>query len=765
MKKFIYIFGLLLVNSFFAYAQLDNIIVDMHKCGLEFTVGSTKVTTRDSNSQQKQYYIKGSGLPTIVNISGIPNNCINIEKAYLWFSYSLPMKQSPKPFNVQVINPSFNEIYKPSVICGRGANGEGTGWSNDSKIHHRLDITEIISGNGDYKINVNNADADFLDGMSIMVIYSDLTASFQGHLVINEGFIFKVDEKGMPTNVRHNFLGLNVCETTKNTKAFVLFSDLQTNQTTHAIYNYNFTFIPAIRKFWNFDTYSNFELKKGQTNYIFGIEPEENISSDQYTWLLAGIYYKTNNCFSCESNLDIDIQSTSNSICPGESVVLTANIPPNFKESDATYQWVSIPEGFTSDKKTITVVPIENTKYVVNVLIGDDCLHGTQESFVQLLDPPKAIAGDDIKLCGNGKMQIGEPATNGTPPYKYEWYPSEGLSSTTIQSPIVSIKKAITYYLKVTDANSCVGFDTVNVTTYDLAPPKVQILGSSDICNCHSTQLTVIDDFETYQWNTGETTKSITVESAGEYFVTVTDKSGCINTSEPIIISNISAKTLVTLNEDLIETKINENITIPLKIKSSQNLNECGLFNYEAKISFNRSILVPIDGTPFGEIIEPKRTLLLKGTRNPGDSLLMEMHFKAVLGNSDYTDVTLESFQWTECESDISIIDSAVKIIDLCNADGIRLFNSNIINNPLKQNYPNPFDNSTKIEFSSNDDDIAKIIITNMLGEIIQTFEYNTKKNAKYEINFDAINLPNGIYTCKLIIGNQEYKRIMRKIK
>lgn len=735
----------------------------MHKCGLDYVVASVKVTSRDSVSQQPGYFTRGTGLPTKLTVMGIPDKCVNIEKAYIWFSYSLPLKKAPQPFNVQIRNPQNKEIYRPSTIAGRGTNGEGTGWNDDSKIHHRLDVTDIISGNGEYTINMN-ADSYYLDGVSLMIIYSNMNAPYQGHIVINDGFVFRVDKIGEPSQLRHDIIGLNVCESTYHTRAFALFSDLQTNQTINAVFNFNFNFITALRKFWNFETSSNFPLAKGQNKFVFGIEPELEKSSDQYTWLMAGLYYRTNNCFSCESNVDIQIQQSTNSICPGEEVVLTANIPANYKESEAKYLWSSDPVGFTSNQKTIKVYPSTKTKYTVDVILGDNCLRGKQTATIELMEPPVADAGEDIKLCGNGQLKIGKPASKGTPPYKYEWSPAEGLSNVNAESPICSAKRDITYFLKVIDSKGCFSYDTVNVKRYDLEAPKIQVIGSVAICKCSSTEITVIGDYDNYKWNTGETTKTIKVDKAGEYYVTVMDKSGCFNSSEPIQIKNIAAQTVVSLNEELIQAKLGEDITIPLKIKSSQNLNECGLHNYEATISFNRSVLVPINNTPLGQIIEPNRHINLKGRRNPNDTLLLNMQFKAVLGNSDFTKVKLESFKWTECESDISTLDSAVKIIDICEAGGLRLFDSKAVVTNLKQNYPNPFDKSTKIEFSTSQASKAQLIIANLLGETIASFDYDCQANIQYELNLDAVNLPSGVYCCRLIINGKEYNRIMRKI-
>lgn len=754
----------MLILSISVYAELNNVIVDMHKCGLDYVVGSTKVTSRDSISHKPGYFTRGSGLPAKVTITGIPANCVNIEKAYLWFSYSLPGKKPPKPFDVQVTNPNHKDIYRPTTVSGSGPNGEGTGWNDDSKIHHRLDITDIISGNGDYTVNVNNADAYYLDGISIIVIYTNMNAGYQGHLVINDGFIAKTDQYNYPSPVRHDFIGLNVCETTSDTRAFMLLSDMQTNQTVRALLNFNFDFVPVVRKFWNFETHSGFQLLQNQNKYVMWVEPEEPISTDQFTWLLAGIYYKTQHCFECRTSIDVNIRQTADFVCPGEEAELTANIPPNYSEADAKYEWTSEPAGFNSTQKTIKVKPTEKTKYIVNVIVGNDCLRGYQETNIDIYTPPKADAGEDIRLCGNGKLNIGKPATSGTPPYKYEWSPALGLSSTTVESPLVTRTQDISYIVKVIDGHGCTDYDTVNVTTYDLQPPKIQVIGKTDICACDYTEITTVDDYQNYKWNTGETTKSIKVNKAGEYYVTVIDKSGCTNSSEPIQINNIAATTIVSLNDYLITTKIGEDITIPLHIKSSKNLNECGLYNYEAKISFNRTILVPINNTPFGQIIEPNRIIAISGKRNPGDTVLTYLYFKAVLGNSDHTKVNLESFRWTECESSIAMIDNAVQITNLCEAGGTRLFFPNAVPNSLKQNYPNPFDKTTKIEFTARADSKAKVIISNLLGEILQTYEYDCKANSKYELNIDAFSLPAGIYCYKLIIGGEEYNRIMRKL-
>lgn len=64
----------------------------------------------------------------------------------------------------------------------------------------------------------------------------------------------------------------------------------------------------------------------------------------------------------------------------------------------------------------------------------------------------------------------------------------------------------------------------------------------------------------------------------------------------------------------------------------------------------------------------------------------------------------------------------------------------------LMQNYPNPFNPSTKIRYSLPANSKVKIEIFNMLGQSVGVL-VNTEKSAGfYETNWNAANLPSGIY-------------------
>ena len=62
-------------------------------------------------------------------------------------------------------------------------------------------------------------------------------------------------------------------------------------------------------------------------------------------------------------------------------------------------------------------------------------------------------------------------------------------------------------------------------------------------CQGDSVRLTASDNFLSYQWSNGETTKSIYAKTSGEFYVTAVDGNGCSFVSLPVVMSVIPVKT------------------------------------------------------------------------------------------------------------------------------------------------------------------------------------------------------------------------------
>lgn len=83
----------------------------------------------------------------------------------------------------------------------------------------------------------------------------------------------------------------------------------------------------------------------------------------------------------------------------------------------------------------------------------------------------------------------------------------------------------------------------------------------------------------------------------------------------------------------------------------------------------------------------------------------------------------------------------------------------------LQQNYPNPFNPSTIISYQIPEDVFITLKVYNALGEELKTLVAEFKTKGSYSIDFNADELPSGIYFYRLSAGtfNQSHKMILTK--
>jgi len=81
----------------------------------------------------------------------------------------------------------------------------------------------------------------------------------------------------------------------------------------------------------------------------------------------------------------------------------------------------------------------------------------------------------------------------------------------------------------------------------------------------------------------------------------------------------------------------------------------------------------------------------------------------------------------------------------------------------LFQNYPNPFNPSTKIKFQMIKTGFAEIKIYNINGKFIRTLLSDKRSYGTHEIEFNAADLPSGVYFYELLVNNNliEIKKCM----
>jgi photosystem II stability/assembly factor-like uncharacterized protein len=80
----------------------------------------------------------------------------------------------------------------------------------------------------------------------------------------------------------------------------------------------------------------------------------------------------------------------------------------------------------------------------------------------------------------------------------------------------------------------------------------------------------------------------------------------------------------------------------------------------------------------------------------------------------------------------------------------------------LNQNYPNPFNPNTVISYSLPSASNVKLIVYNALGQTIKVLGDEFKKAGNYSFNFNASDIPSGIYFYKLDAG--QFSQIKKMI-
>jgi len=83
----------------------------------------------------------------------------------------------------------------------------------------------------------------------------------------------------------------------------------------------------------------------------------------------------------------------------------------------------------------------------------------------------------------------------------------------------------------------------------------------------------------------------------------------------------------------------------------------------------------------------------------------------------------------------------------------------------LGQNYPNPFNSSTHIDFNLKESSFVRLKIFSQNGEEVETLLSKYINAGKYQVEWNAKNLPSGIYLYHLEAGDfvKTRKMILQK--
>ncbi|MCC7159174.1 MAG: T9SS type A sorting domain-containing protein [Ignavibacteria bacterium] len=83
----------------------------------------------------------------------------------------------------------------------------------------------------------------------------------------------------------------------------------------------------------------------------------------------------------------------------------------------------------------------------------------------------------------------------------------------------------------------------------------------------------------------------------------------------------------------------------------------------------------------------------------------------------------------------------------------------------LNQNYPNPFNPSTLLSYNLKTDANVKLTVFNLVGQSVRILIDGYQTAGEYEVQFDANELPAGVYLYKLQVGDYSSVKRMTLVK
>jgi gliding motility-associated-like protein len=178
------------------------------------------------------------------------------------------------------------------------------------------------------------------------------------------------------------------------------------------------------------------------------------------------------------------------------------------------------------DSLTIPVIP-HYRDYYVAVTNDNGCKSKVDTFITPIIEKiRKATIASNSPVCENSPLSLLAAAHDST---TYYWEGPKGFRDTALQIGFWEAELTQTGKYTVRYENMCDTVSTfINITVDPV--PTFNIVGDSSVCEDDLTLATfgVDTDYDSYQWNTGEITKEITVAKNNFYSVTVTNQYGCI---------------------------------------------------------------------------------------------------------------------------------------------------------------------------------------------------------------------------------------------
>lgn len=242
---------------------------------------------------------------------------------------------------------------------------------------------------------------------------------------------------------------------------------------------------------WN-DGYrdsSNTIIATSTQDYIVTVEDVEGCrAADTLTMLVDTIPF-----------FDLGPDST---VCDGDSITLDMGAGLNY-----SYSWSTGP--------TSQTIVIDSTIAVIASLTnGLSCTRRDTFS-LNWIALPAVNLGNDTSVCLGDNVFLDA----GVGWQSYTWSPTNDTTQT------IFADSSLTYSVSVTNANLCVGLDSITITVDTL--PVIDLGNDTSICQGENLVLTADSNYQAYIWSGGQFNQTATYNTGGTITLVAVDSNGC----------------------------------------------------------------------------------------------------------------------------------------------------------------------------------------------------------------------------------------------
>ena len=437
--------------------------------------------------------------------------------------------------------------------------------------------------------------------------------------------------------------------------------------------------------------------------------------------------------------------------CDGGSVTLTSSeLTGNVWNTGETTQSIVVTSG--GDYYCINA---GNTSNIISVFVNNNPVAGI-------------TADGETTFCAGESVGLNASAAS-----SYVWNTGE-------TTPSIVVETTGDYSVTITDENGCSATsDATTVTVNPIPDPTISADGPVVFCGADVT-LNTDGEYDSYLWNTGETTPSITTSTTGDYAVTV-EQAGCAGTSNTIHVEATAAPTvsiasdgpviclessvMLTATTDATNIQWQRNgedipgatdavyyASIKGKYRAVVSTGDCEAISDDIKLKYIERLTI----TPSGTVGLCGGEVMMSASFVAGASYQWYKGNVAIDGatSSTYTTTVKGKFYCIATKDDCSTVTSALIVTEGCREGEIIAAEMVLM--------PNPAADYFEIVFSAAQSDDAVLRITTISGSVVAS-EVITTTPGEQTVYYATDQLPSGAYLVSLQLadGTQMYQTLI----